>query len=122
MANKYRGELAFSVDGGASYTLRFGTKEYAAAEVALGITRFAEFSPRLLRMGIVDLATLIGICLTRHHPDLTPAEVMEIIDAAGAGEVCGVTMMAGRLRDVVNLGFAGPVPKPEKPEGSDSKP
>lgn len=90
MANPHRGEVAFSTEDGATYTLKFSVDALCALEEAVGkgiVAISIELSdPEKLSMGLLRKVLWAG--LRHHHPDVDVKAAGELI--VGTGGIEGV--------------------------------
>lgn len=113
MANKYRGEYAWTV-GGESYTVAFTVNALCVAEEKLGKPTSAILVEIEREISLVMLRDLLWCGLQESHPNLKPADV-----AAMASEY-GIIPAIGVLREALRAAFPELVQKPgegEAPEG-----
>lgn len=80
MANKFRGEVPLKA-GDDTYTLRFGTNEMVELEEKYGSLEAFKGST-----GVKDVRFALTVGLRRHHPEITEADVGDLMDKVGGME------------------------------------
>jgi hypothetical protein len=116
MANKYRAEAEMQV-GGQTYWLRFGTNEVAEVENVLDLGNFVSMFPRgVIRLGFRQLRAVLWAALRLHHPEVSLADVGNMIDTLGDGD-SAAGFAAGNAVAVDLLKCCFPPDEPESEGG-----
>lgn len=104
MANKQRGEVAFTVDG-ERYTLHLSTNAMCEIESAFNgasiQTVFANLDAGEAGVKITDMRTVMRCMLGDNHPGITDKETGKLMDALGddAGKLIGEAIQIASPED-----------------------
>lgn len=73
--------------GGRSFTLRFSVRAMAGLQDHWQLPSFKAVGARMASLGddlaVDDLVGILWAALRTHHPDLTQADVLDLVDEAG---------------------------------------
>lgn len=101
--------------GGQNFTLRFSIKATIFLQELWGLANEREVQARMAKATMQDFIDIVWAGLQRHHPDMSRAQVVDVLDDSGAEG------LQGAVTELLDAS-AAPAPKGPPAEGAGMTP